>query len=585
MTFQINQIPSDTPKSDLRDLLTDALGQMAEGDPVRAETYLDVLKSRFHLKREEVAAYRKVLRELRSASRSRSDHASEDEPVYTALFDGLVDLVEHEGEPAFLVNEEGDLTVLATVERDGQLLTPPPREQLPWLLPRSEEVLRWTEADTNGQLWHDLVAYYRSVSELPSDAHYEFIATWVMHTYLPEEMQYSPILCLYAVPERGKTRSGKAITYVAYRGIHVESLRDPYIVRFAAYYGGMIFFDVMNLWRKAEREGSEDILLGRFERGFTVPRVLYPDRGPHRDTAYFKVFGPTLIGTNEPIHHILDTRAVTITMPQARRAFEQDVTPEAARPLRERLVAFRARHLGQPLPEVRKPAPGRLGDILRPLAQIVRLACLEREAEFLAFVGLLQRHRLQEKAETLESELLRILDGLRDEVQAGLLPVRLVTEALNEGRSEKDRITDQRVGKRLRGLGFEKGTRSAEGATVLWDEEKLARAMEAYGLCETTHSTYSAGADTSPDPGNAESDECVECVQSIGDDGARIPTVVGVPESDTRPGPRACDACGGTRFWRDHYGTDHCATCHAAADDSLVAEWVEAAVQVLAEAE
>src|SRR5664280_2449233 len=148
-----------------------------------------------------------------------------------------------------------------------------------------------------------------------------------------EYHQYSPIICNYAVPERGKSRTGKGMIYVAYRGIHVESLRDAYIVRIAHNYMATIFFDCMNLWKKAEKAGSEDILLLRFERGAKVPRVLYPERGAHRDTVYYSVFGATIVATNVSVHNILDTRAIQINMPQSRKRFENDVTPELALPL------------------------------------------------------------------------------------------------------------------------------------------------------------------------------------------------------------------------------------------------------------
>jgi len=579
LTFRIKQIPVDTPRTELPRLLDDVLRQIAATDPASAEAYLGVMQERFQLKREEISAYRKVIRQLRSAALAAAGQAAPDDEVYTARFDGLVDLVEHEGEPAFLMVADPELQVAKTVERDGQILAPPPREQIPWLLPRAEEVLAYCEADNDGQLWDDLVTYHRGASELPTEAHYEFIATWVMHTYLLEGVQYSPYLCLYAVPERGKTRTGKAITYVAYRGIHVESLRDAYIVRFAANYGGTLFLDVMGLWRKAEREGTADILLGRFERGFTVPRVLYPDRGPHRDTVYFEAFGPTLIGTNEAVHHILDTRAVTFTMPPARRAFDTDVIPEAALPLRERLVAFRARHLGQPLPEVDKPAPGRLGDILKPLRQVVRLVRPEREDAFLDFAAGLHRERLQEKAETLESDLLRALDSLRDQVEGGLLPVKLVTETINEGRYERDLIFPQRVGKKMRSLGFQKGRRTADGATIKWDDEKLVRAMEAYGLRDSTHSTHSAPTPAPDEQASVECEECDELVQQAQD--GRAHTLPPAPEADSPPaGPtteqlRPCYACGHTRFWLDTEGARQCGTCHPPASESVVQEWLQ----------
>ena len=98
-----------------------------------------------------------------------------------------------------------------------------------------------------------------------------------------------------------------------------------------------------------------------------VPRVIYPEKGPYLDTVYFSIFGPTIIATNENIHRILESRAVHINLLEARRRFENDVIPEQSLELKERLTAFRARHLGDTLPELLKPVPGRLGDIIKPL--------------------------------------------------------------------------------------------------------------------------------------------------------------------------------------------------------------------------
>lgn len=218
------------------------------------------------------------------------------------------------------------------------------------------------------------MAWFTAASELPSPGYRLLETAWVFYTYLLEAATYSPEICFYAVPERGKTRTGKAMIYVARRGVHVESLRDAYLVRMAHNCQEALFFDCLDLWRKAERAGCEDILLGRFERGIKVPRVLYPERGAHRDTVYYDTFGPTVIATNVPVSKILDTRAVQVNMPQARNGiYEVDLAPEAALPLKERLTAWQALTLGKPVPDCQKFAPERLGDILKPLLQIVLL--------------------------------------------------------------------------------------------------------------------------------------------------------------------------------------------------------------------
>ena len=84
--------------------------------------------------------------------------------VYSAQFEGLVDLVEHEGAVAFLVKEGEQLLILPEVERDGQRLIPPPKDQLHWLLPRGEEVLRYYKTDCDVALYDALVAYHQRIS-------------------------------------------------------------------------------------------------------------------------------------------------------------------------------------------------------------------------------------------------------------------------------------------------------------------------------------------------------------------------------------------------------------------------------------
>ena len=307
-----------------------------------------------------------------------------------------------------------------------------------------------------------------------------------MHTYLLEPVQYSPVINLWAVPERGKSRTGKGMIHVAYRGIHVESLRDAYLLRAAHNLGASIFFDVRDIWKKAEKSGSEDILLHRFEKGAKVPRVNHPDKGPHQDTVYYTVFGPTIIGTNVGVNEILESRSVTINMPQTSKRFENDVTPELALPYKERLVALRAAHLGETLEGISKPASGRLGDILRPLQQIIRMVRPEREPSFLRLIGDLEEERMVEKTDSLEAQLLKTVIGLADQVEGGILPVKTITDTFNEGKSKKARITYQKVGRRLSAMGFKKATTGNGGSAIVWNDRSIERMKKAYGLRNTS---------------------------------------------------------------------------------------------------
>ncbi|MCM8797710.1 MAG: substrate-binding domain-containing protein, partial [Candidatus Omnitrophica bacterium] len=247
-----------------------------------------------------------------------------------------------------------------------------------------------------------------------------------------------------------------------------------------------LFFDVKDIWEKAEKNGSEDILLHRFEKGAKVPRVLFPDKGAHRDIVYYSIFGPTIIGTNEGIHRILETRAIPINMPETTKRFEEDVTPLRALPLKEKMVVFRARHYGKGLECILKPASGRLGDILKPIQQIIRLVRPGREAYFLKLVKRLESEKLIEKADTIEAQILTVLSGLRGSVDKGMLSVKDITDSFNEDKSDKYKVTYQRIGRRLSAMGFGKVRTSSGASAIVWDEEKIERIKDSYGLRETS---------------------------------------------------------------------------------------------------
>ena len=418
---------------------------------------------------------------------------------YTAKFDYLVDLVLQNDKPAFLVKNAGKLEIWNHVEIEGKTFYPPEPAAIPFLVPDAEEVIETYQlesqipTETADLVTFDaLIRYHKEISELPTEQHYLLLAAWDIHTYFQDQLQYSPIICLYAVPERGKSRTGKSMINVAYRGMHVESLREAYILRVAQYYQASLFIDVMNPWKKAEKMGVEDILLQRFERGTTVPRVLFPERGAFKDTVYFHVFGPLILGTNTSLHQILDTRSIQVNMPQSIRAFETEVTPELATSLKVRLLALRARHLDRSLPNINKPARGRLGDICKPLVQVVQQFAPCHESEFLELIRLLETRRLTEKSDTLDAQIIRTICALEHIVEKGIVPNKAITDALNKDKSDRYVISYQRVGRKLTALGFDKVKTGTGASAIIWDTELLKRLKDSYGLEETSETSERA---------------------------------------------------------------------------------------------
>jgi hypothetical protein len=419
---------------------------------------------------------------LAKRNKPESEQKKQDEQDYTAVHDKLVDLViNKDGQICFLMTDNNEIAPdTKIVKQDGSgHFFPPPREAIKWMLPRLEEILKYYKSDNDHKLYQDIIFYLQGISELPSESHYHLLACWLFHTYIFDKSGYSPVIWLYAIPERGKSRTGHALIYVAYRGLTVESLRDPYIIRVAQNLKSALFFDCLDIWKKAEKTGTEDILLQRYEAGAVVPRVLYPDRGPHKDTVYFDIYGATIVATNKPVSEIFATRSLQINMPESSRQFENDVRPEDALHLRERLVAWRARNMNNGMPEAKKPCRGRLGDILRPLRQVILMVAPGEEDRFMDLCVELESQKQETLSDTLECQIIQAITDLEDQISDCKLLSKTITEKINEDIPEKFHRAQRTITQLCKRMGF-RSTRSHGDTFIEIDETLFFQLSERY---------------------------------------------------------------------------------------------------------
>lgn len=415
---------------------------------------------------------------------------------YTAYFEGLVDIVEHKGKPVFLIKHEGKLVITQEWLIDDTPFMPPPKKFIPWLLPRAEEIMKYYASDNNKRLYQDLLAYHKGISELPSDEYYDLLVIWDFHTYLLEKFKQTPYLYFFAVAERGKSRTGQGIAYVSYRGFWTESINESQIIRLANNCKVTLFLDVMDLWKNAMSHSIRDVLLSRFEKGAQISRVLYPEKGPFLDTVYFDVFGSTILATNVKMHEILETRAIEINMPESDKTFGDNVEESTALPLKERLIAFRAKYLDVKLPQVKKPVKGRLGDILKPLLQVIRFVDPEKEATFTRLTELIETGRKLERSTSWEAELLKAVIKFEYKVEKGMLLTKEVVDFVNAHRGERFKVSSNRVGKDLVALGFKKKPASSGHVAIVYDKEKIDRLITRYGINITSVTSESSDKST-----------------------------------------------------------------------------------------
>lgn len=404
-------------------------------------------------------------------------------PVLSAKFEGLVDLVEDQNRVRFLIKERnGTLIVVDSHNLRGTTLTPPSKDQLPYRLPRWDKVKIAYESDEPGKLFTDLLQYHERISKLPSENHLLLFAAWDFSTYRQELLSYSGYLTFFNVAGRGKTRTGLGLINVAFRGIHTITLRESSLFRFSNDLQASLFLDVMDLSKKLEKCDSEDILLQRFQKGARIARVLNPEGGPFKDTVYYDVFGPTVIATNAALDKILDTRCFPISMPHSSKHYP-DPDPHEGQLLRERLVAWRARRLQEPLKDPGRILSGRLGDISMPLRSIINEVKPTVLSAFDDLIEQMQEYNRGEKSDSIEGRIIQAIRSLLPLAYGDKLSLPTIGTKLNDGIREetKDYINPYKLGRHLNSLGFKKDRTSTE--RFIWiDREQLESMCKEYGI-------------------------------------------------------------------------------------------------------
>jgi hypothetical protein len=393
--------------------------------------------------------------------RCEPQKADDTEILTTAYFPELVDLcIDEGGKVVFLINRNGIPETSTMVDINGTLYKPPDKEKIPFLLPRAEIVASWINQDTGKNLFNDLLNRLKCFSFIPD---HQFIITtcFIFLTYVQDhsEIQYFPMLLFWSSPERGKSRTGKAVANCSFRGLHIVDMREANLFRYSQDFHSTLFIDLMDLWKKAERNQSEDILLLRYEKGARVARVLYPEKGAFKDMVYFGVYGPTVMATNEPVHHILDTRCLPILMPNKPENYENP-TAEKLLEIKERLTAWRFKTMGKPLPVI-EPIPGingRLWDISKPLFQVCQMVWPSYWETLKMAILEISGQRIEEKQDSLEGQIVGILNNLSPDgsLSEWNIPLDDVMSKINENRPEGHKLTSRYIGQRVKSIGLKK---------------------------------------------------------------------------------------------------------------------------------
>jgi hypothetical protein len=89
----------------------------------------------------------------------------------------------------------------------------------------------------------------------------------------------------------------------------------------------------------------------------------------------------------------------------------------------------------------------------------------------------LRIQNLESQTENLQAQILRTIMRLQYEVKNGVLPVKTITDAFNQTKSEECHITYQRVGRLLSTMGFQKA-KAGNNSAIFWNDKQIDQMLE-----------------------------------------------------------------------------------------------------------
>jgi len=223
---------------------------------------------------------------------------------------------------------------------------------------------------------------------------------------------------------------------------------------------------------------------------------------------YYDIYGPTIISSNEPLHKILETRCLPINMPNSPGNYDNP-RPELALELKERLTAWRARHLFTTFADMEpiEGISGRLWDITKPIFLVNSLLPVDShilEDSILAIAG----EKDESRKDSVEGRLIAIIKEITaefalDQFVEWSIKTSDIRTRYNEGKQEDRRVSSQWIGKRLKRMSFH--NRIVRGySEIKITSDEYAMILKQYG--------YTAGESSKPThslPEKAEQDQNV----------------------------------------------------------------------------
>jgi hypothetical protein len=373
-----------------------------------------------------------------------------------------------------------DYELKDSLEIEGIVYKPPQQVNLVSL--PTERCLQFGFQEDNKTLFEDIERFINDHLDLPDDFSYKVLALFILHTWLIDKFNASPIIHFLGPYASGKSRGEDVVIVLSKRGLSTVNLTGAPIFRVSELYQPTFGIDEVKISGRDRDRDILELLNARFQRGRKVIRIN-TDKSGLDSIQEFDVFGATVLSGLDELPETPRSRAIVFIMEQNMRPVSKSLDSKRADVLRDRLCAFRGRYIEERMPQVERfTKDGRLGDAIEPLYQILKLVKPDIEPDFIKYFKKVERERKEELYDSFDAEVVRALLKCQDKVDQGKILVSHVAENFNQGKTESEQLSKRTIGRVLSRLGLKK-TRTTGGIHArFWDEKRIERLCRKYGL-------------------------------------------------------------------------------------------------------
>jgi hypothetical protein len=346
--------------------------------------------------------------------------------------------------------------------------------------------------ETEESLFNEIKAFLIQHLDVANDLFFDVYACFVLASYRTEDFTVIPYQFFLGPLASGKTRALECFSRLCYRAIMASSMSAASLFRSLEAWHPTLLLDETEIYNK---EGMVEVLAllnSGYRKGQVAIRIEKLEQGCPQ-IAFFDTFGFKVLAGTEELAATLQSRCIITSMSKAVRHINLFVDEEKAQELRNKLILYRFKNLGQSLEgfDVSK-LNGYFNNarVIELFVSLLQVAPAESiRARLIECMKQITQSRLDEEQASIEARVFDAVLKCESIVENGKLSTQAITEAFNEGLPEKDQGTSRFIGRKVTALGFEKCRLSGGPSGFFWDQKHVDRLRARYYPSTSSNST------------------------------------------------------------------------------------------------